>query len=64
MIPTVVSYLFNGIDARDVPWLLVLILAMTHVAAPWLRNPFGKRRPVRRNVDKHAPVGVAPARES
>jgi hypothetical protein len=42
MIHTVVNYLFNGIDTHDVPWLLALILAITHVAMTWLRNPFGK----------------------
>jgi hypothetical protein len=41
MIYTVVHYLFNGIDTRDVPWLLVLILAITHPAMTWLS--FGKR---------------------
>jgi hypothetical protein len=48
MIPSIVNYLFNGIDTRDVPWLLVLILAITHVATTWLRNAFGKRHPARR----------------
>jgi hypothetical protein len=48
MIYTVVNYLFNGIDTRDVPWLLALILAITHVATTWLRNAFGKRAPARR----------------
>jgi hypothetical protein len=45
MIHTVVNYLFNGIDTRDVAWLLVLILAITHPAMQWLWNAFGKRGP-------------------
>lgn len=66
MINTVVNYLFNSIETRDVPWLLVLILAITHVAMMWLRNAFGKRGPARRSgtTTKRMPIaGVAPMRE-
>jgi hypothetical protein len=66
MIHTVVDYLFNGIETRDVPWLLALILAITHVAMTWLRTSFGKRGPTRRSgtSTKRMPIdGVEPVRE-
>jgi hypothetical protein len=66
MIHTVVDYLFNGIETHDVPWLLALILAITHVAMTWLRTAFGKRGPVRRSgtSTKRMPIdGIEPVRE-
>jgi hypothetical protein len=66
MIHTVVNYLFNGIETRDGPWLLVLVLAITHVSMTWLRNAFGKRRPARKPgpSSKRMPIeGVEPARD-
>lgn len=48
MIHTVVNTLFNGIDTRDVAWLLVLILAITHPALQWAWNLFGRRGPTQK----------------
>jgi hypothetical protein len=67
MIHTVVDYLFNGIERRDVPWLIVLILVITHVAGTSLRNAFGKRAPARRSGPStpRTPVArVVPLHES